>query len=482
MGPVADIELPDKAQPNSPLTLRYDFSNHPSMPTFTDSMVPAVVAVSEGSTEPEILNSHWDPATRTLTAETEHLSGFFPISVDFGAIAREFTNGLNGYLGLASRKPQCVGQSLEIDATTFTLDPPSVPAAWPCLSSRGDTISIDLASNSPNGWIVHSTPVTTDMGVELAPDVGYAINQAAYHTIFSGVVGDGTVMLPGSTTHLRFGKASPPQQVVLRADPGVMLLNGMMIGFHTLFPNSVLLDIPGMVDCLKTTRPQGNTWGQPSTTAIGADINSLINCVTSVTHALSTKPKPGAAPIPAASIAAKSLGAVLSLGPGLASQLAASLRGFVGEFTGDNTQTIVVRATTTATDAATSTAGGAATLNLTTGITSNGAGLELAPNHFQISKRYHHRNGYYADVNYKWTINRPDGSDLGYCKGHVTVTDSSGTVIAHFDDDNFNACYGGGAFSTNLELYNPGTYTVTADIEMERGPALHGVQQFVLDR
>ena len=45
-----------------------------------------------------------------------------------------------------------------------------------------------------------------------------------------------------------------------------------------------------------------------------------------------------------ATLASRSLGAVLSLGPDIATQLAANLRGFIGEFTGENTETITVRA------------------------------------------------------------------------------------------------------------------------------------------
>ena len=131
-------------------------------------------------------------------------------------------NALNGFLGLSiSGKPGCVGQKLVVDNTTYTLDPPTVPAAWPCLTRTGDKISVDLDANSPNGWIVRSDPASTDQGVDLTADVASAVDQAAYRTLFAASVGNGTFMLPGGTTHLRFDKAQPPQQVTLRADPGV---------------------------------------------------------------------------------------------------------------------------------------------------------------------------------------------------------------------------------------------------------------------
>lgn len=336
-GPAVSVTLPDGGQPTEPVMLRFDFTGK-TAPRTSESLVPAVVAVSSGSPQPEVLRSRWDPATNTLTAQTSHLSSFFPIVIDFGALGRTFGDALNGYLGLASARPACVDTPLTVGDTTYVLDPPTVPAAWPCLSGVGE-ISVDLASNSPNGWVVRSTPPTTDMGVDITPDFGYAMNQTAYHTIFAGVIGDGTILLPGATTHLRFAKGNPPQAVMLRADPGVSLLNGLMLGFEALYPGALLLDIPGMVDCVKPLDLSRITDpGPPSDVDLGADTQALISCVTSTSSHLPG----GGVPAPA-TIAAKSLGAVLSMGPGLAAQLAATLRGFVGEFTGENTQIITVR-------------------------------------------------------------------------------------------------------------------------------------------
>jgi hypothetical protein len=110
-----------------------------------------------------------------------------------------------------------------------------------------------------------------------------------------------------------------------------------------------------------------------------------------------------------------------------------------------------------------------------------GGGLMIGPNHFKLSPRSHDKQGYYVDLSYRWTIDRPEGSDLGYCKGHITVTDSAGATIYHRDDDSFNACQGGGAWGSLVKVRNPGIYTVTAAIEMERGPTLHGTVQFTVD-
>lgn len=471
--PGVSVTLPDRRQPTSPLSLTFAFHGK-AAPDVTSDMVPAVIAVSGDTAEPEVLHSQWDPTTKTLTAQTEHLSSFFPIVVDLKSVGNMFASAVNGFLGLAGAKPECVGQPLDVDRTTYTMKPESVPAAWPCMSLNGDTINVDLQSNSPNGWIVRSDPATKDMTVDLHPDVTNLVSQAAYGTIFSASVGNGTLLLPGGTTHLRFPKEKPPKTIGLRADPGVTLINGLSVGLNSLFPNAKVLSVLGMTNCAKplvANLPEHDL----TTASVGEKTRSLIDCVISTSDALSTKPKPGAS-VPKESIATKSLGALLSLGPSLANQLAATLNGLLGELTGSNLQTINITA-----DEGVPVSSIPATLNLATKVTDNGAGLVLSPNHFQLSKRYDEQGRYYADINYKWTINRPPDSDLGYCKGRVTITNNTGDVVEQFNDTGFNACSGGGAFATNLKLFKTGTYTVTAEIEMERGPTLHGEQQFTLD-
>jgi hypothetical protein len=474
--PGVNVSLPGDGQPAAPLTLSFDFRGKP--PPAGPGQLPAVVAVSEGAPQPEVLKSHWDPATQTLTATTDHLSGFFPFALDLGKLGDQITDTLNGYLGLSTGKPDCVGQPLTVDDTTYTLDPQAVPAAWPCLSRNGDAISVDLASNSPLAWMVRSQPTSTDQKPDLAPDVGQWIDQAFYRTLFAGSVGDGTFLLPGGTTHLRFSTTGPPQQIGLRADPGATLLNGLVLGLHAMFPDSKMFDLPGVVNCLKPfTTGQGGL--DPTGADIGSDTRVLIDCVTNTTDAVSGKPTPANPLQWAKNLAAKTLRAVLSLGPDIANQLAASVRGVIGEFSGENSETITVHADTPTTT--TSAPGGPATLNLSTTGLEAGGGLMLSPDHFKFSQRSHDKQGYYVDLSYRWTINRPEGSDLGYCKGHITVTDGGGTTVFHQDDDGFNACEGGGGWGAHIKVYNPGVYTVTADIEMERGPNLHGTTQFTVD-
>lgn len=243
-------------------------------------------------------------------------------------------------------------------------------------------------------------------------------------------------------------------------------------------PDAKLLAVPGMVGCLKPLAASLGGDHDASGTDIGTSLRPLIDCVTSTTGAVSAKPEPLNPLSWAQNILSRSVGAILSLGPDIANQLAATLGGFFGELTGSNTQSITVRATGASTPPPPT---GPAALNLSTKGLQAGGGLMVGPNHFKFTERSRDKDGYYVDMSYRWTIDRPKGSDLGYCKAHITVTDSAGGAIYHRDDPNFNACQGGGAWGSSIKIRKPGSYTVTADVEMERGPALHGSVPFTVD-
>jgi hypothetical protein len=446
--PGVDVAMPNGAQPNKPVTLKFDFSGKPAFGT--PGTVPAVAAVSEGMTEPEVLPSQWDPSTHTLVAQTDHLSFFLPINLDLKRFGDRITNALNGFLGLSSGKPGCVGEKLVVDDTTYTLNPPTVPAAWPCLSRSGDKISVDLSANSPNGWIVRSNPVTSDQSVDLTADVAGAFDQAAYRTLFAPSVGNGTFMLPGGTTHLRFDKANPPREVMLRADPGVTLINGAFLAFHALFPSSKLWDIPDVVTCVNTL-VTSNFGGDPTGAAFGNDVEGLTKCMTQATDHLRGKPIDSVA-----TLASRSLGAVLSLGPDIASQLAANLRGFIGEFTGENTETIAVLADQHTTTTSTPSPSGAAVIDrvdVTTWAYDRTEG-----------DTYKADNTGGKQIEVFWKSFAGSKEVRSGCKSTVRI---EGPGANETKQESNCDSYDPGTF---LKVHNPGVYTVTVTVQQDGQP------------
>lgn len=465
----AEIAYEDRSQPTQPLTLSFDLQSDPTFDDIADK-VPVVVSVTEGQEQPEILRSQWNPDNRTLTATTTHLTTFIPALMDTNKALSRAWNAAAGYLGQSYPQPDCVGQPAVVGTTTYTLDPPSISAAWPCIRSQGDSLAIELYSNSPNGRVVQSVPDAADAVARSEGSVAGMIDTLFYEQVFGNAYGKGTYLTPGGTTTLTYNPDEPPQRVTLGIDAGMTLLRSAVLGLETLYPQSKLTEIPALTSCVHTLWSQPQYQDDPTGSAFGALSRGLADCIDEATANLR--------PTNAAGVANASVGALVSLIPDAIGTLFANIRGAISPLTGESIQTLNIRTT----QGNAPTGDSSALLELTTHLTSNGAGYPLGPNHFRISDTFKREGRYYADTNYTWSINRPDGSDLGFCKGHVQVFDSAGREIARSDDTDFNACHGGGGFGTNTRIYDAGTYTVNAQIEMQRGPTLIGTQTFVVDQ
>ncbi len=464
-----EIEYQDGSQPDRPLALRFDMSADPDFAA-TGELVPAVVAVSDDIGEPEILRSQWDPDTRILTATTSHLSTFVPSLIDPMKVLRRAWTATLGFLEQAYPRPDCVGEAATVGTITYTLDPPSVPATWPCIRSDNGAIVIDLHSNSPNGYRVSSTPNAAEQVAQSEGSVAGAMDTVLYENVFTSADGSGTYLTPGGTTTLTYDPKRPPQRVTLGIDAGMNLIRSGIVGLQVLNPTSKLLDIPGVVTCVHTLAEQSQYRDDPTGAAYGNLSAGLAECIDVASQNLSLKPETPQ------EVANASTVALISLVPDLLSNLFANIRGGASGLTGESVQTLEIR---TSQDSPVDSAG--AMLELSVLRTASGFGYPTGPNSFRVSDTSKHDGRYYADINFEWTINRPAGSDLGYCRGHVQIVNGAGAEIAQWDEADFNACHGGGGWSTNTEISDAGTYTVNAQVEMERGPTLTGSQQFTVD-
>lgn len=101
-GAGVDVRYSDQSQPSSPLTLDFDMGKNSTFSP-SDTLVPAVIAMGESSSEPEVLRSAWNPATHVLSADTTHLSSFWPGLIDVGKIKSQVGGAIAGYLGWHTR-------------------------------------------------------------------------------------------------------------------------------------------------------------------------------------------------------------------------------------------------------------------------------------------------------------------------------------------------------------------------------------------
>jgi hypothetical protein len=232
---------------------------------------------------------------------------------------------------------------------------------------------------------------------------------------------------------------------------------------HAAFPSSKVFDIPGMVNCLKPFVPNQNG-PDPTGADIGTNTRVLIDCVTGATGTLSAKPVPDKPLDWAKNIANKTLGAVLSLGPDVANQLTASLRGFVGEFTGENTELITVLSNKTTT-----------TTPAPPPPPSTGQSAEPVIDRVDLTTWAYDRvegDTYVSDntggkkIEVFWKAFSGTQQVRSGCTSAMTI-DGPGTS----ETKNFSSCdfYNSGSF---FDVHSPGVYTIRVTVHQESGAAI----------
>lgn len=458
----------DDAQPDGSLGLSFDLSRDSRFANVGEA-VPAVVALSEGDAQVEVLESTWDASSRTLEATTDHLSKFWPALLDPKAVTDRMSGAALGFLEQASPRPDCVGRTAEIGTTTYSLDPPFTAEHWLCLRENADAVSIDVISNSPNGWTVQSTPAFSAHRLVVDRGLTGLIDLTAFETVFANAYGDGSYVAPEGSTTLDYAPDLPPQRLTLQLDPGMSLLRSLLLGVQALYPSIPLGAVDDAAACTKILDAAREAM-EP--TGVGAG-----NFRREVSDCLSLSTGSGKATTKEARFDASRL-SILTMVPDALTALTANVRGAVAPFLGQGTYTVNVRTSQNAAPVAASNA----TLDLSTKVTDNGWGVELGPNHFRVSDLMKRDGRYFADTNFEWRINRPDGSDLGYCQGHVQILGPSGAEVARYDQTGFDQCRGGGTWGTNTRIFDAGTYTVNLEVLMEKGPTLTASQQFVVDQ
>jgi hypothetical protein len=463
-------------QPKKPITLTFNLTGQPGLyDSFTDRVRPVIAVDPSAGTEADLLQANWDPSQKTVTATTDHLSVFQLVVADpLTALAHAAEQAWKHDTGDGSDLPCRDKSEISVGGTTFTLTAPKPSVVGACLRDTGQGLAVDLTSASPQYYDVAADPaaVFSTSGQHLHSSEQLAV---ALHGSADRKTG---LLTPKGAATLQFPAGTTSAKIRVDVDPVALQLETILTGLDMLGADgdSVVKgfqDTKSAYDCLVTAYDSWTHPGKDSSTEFTRALGDISQCGLAGAEAALGQ-------LDARKVLHR-MSVATSLFAQLPTQLMANIAGIAGEFNGDNHIEFTLTSTTPAPTTAPTLSAGPAILNLTVLRTDNGAGIRLGPNHFQISKTYKHNGRYYADMNYHWTVTGPKGSDWGYCKGHASLLDSAGQVIARYDDDGFNACHGGGAFATNTVIYTPGRYSVVVDVEVQRGPALHASEEFTLD-
>lgn len=189
--------------------------------------------------------STYDPVHHTVTAQSPHLSWWWPFRLDFGPIKTGLTNALKTVVGVNdhAEEPTCPGaDQLKADGFVVGSDHADAPVLKSCAGVSGGHAQVSIANNRgyamsveyPDQW----TATTTS-----ADDVDQAIAAWVSQKISVASRGRKVAIVPAGQTITLTAVGSQNPIVTVTADGQAYLLTALLYGIDTL--GMVLGKIPG---------------------------------------------------------------------------------------------------------------------------------------------------------------------------------------------------------------------------------------------
>ena len=224
------ITLEDGAQPQRPVQLQFTIPDDIQIPE--DDAV-FVIADSPAFQRPELLETQWDPETRTVTATTDHFSDFVPVVIEAGKAAAGFATALHRIITLKTNQPSCYGQDpLEGKANIVVSKIPRNPV-WPCLSLDDGKLTVELQSKSALIWKLTSVPQPAAATPNATTGAGLLVARAHNNSRSDDKE---SLVLPNETASIDYSVADMPISVHLDAAPGLMILNTTGMAASEILP------------------------------------------------------------------------------------------------------------------------------------------------------------------------------------------------------------------------------------------------------
>lgn len=225
------ITLEDGAQPQQPVQLQFTIPDDVQIP---DDSVVFVLADSPDMEKPELLETQWDPETRTATATTDHFTDFVPVLIEAGKAAAGIAVALHRIITLQTNQPSCYGKDPLEGEASITVSKISRNPVWPCLSLDGGKLTVDLQSKSALIWKLTSIPDPDAAAPN--PTTGAGLLVARAHTDGRNDENE-SLVLPNETASIDYSVSDLPIEMRLDAAPGLMVLNVTGMASSEILPD-----------------------------------------------------------------------------------------------------------------------------------------------------------------------------------------------------------------------------------------------------
>lgn len=239
-GTTVELNFADGSQPQTPVQIAFNLSGVNSH--FDETEYPIVASESaDGSID--YIESVWDPATKTLTAQTEHFSRFSVFFMNFNKTMDSLVNGVQRALSIRENPPSCYYDGPEAGDGHYLIDNIRGQMVWPCLKEEAGELTVELYANSPIPWEVDAggaTRVATPTVTSASGSLTLALQRQVRG------VEDYSAVVPGGKAEIVFEPGYVDFDI--RANP-LFTVTHTMAEAVMLIPGVKLIDAAGWAQC-----------------------------------------------------------------------------------------------------------------------------------------------------------------------------------------------------------------------------------------
>lgn len=322
------VTLAEGGQPSAPITLRFDLSGDLELAgTFSDVVKPVVRSISDDdSAATDLLPAEWDPASKTVTTQTTHLSVFQVIATNVADIANAMADAWKKTTGKADSPCREKSQAT-IGGTDLTLTPSRAGPVAGCLRDGGDgAIGIDFTNGTRQYYGVTSQPAGRFQDPPLMGS-----DDAIASWLHQNTPEKGGLLAPGNTGALTLPAGTTSATIRLDVDPVLLQLKTIfagvgMVGLDGDVVLTALMDAKQVWDCLRTAANTPSAVIPGNVTDFRNTLTQLAQCGLFAAGKAVVDPK----------FVLHRMSVALDLVTTLPDQLLANVTGAIGEVSGDN--------------------------------------------------------------------------------------------------------------------------------------------------
>ncbi|WP_410633788.1 hypothetical protein [Amycolatopsis sp. cmx-4-83] len=224
-GSPLELKLANGMEPAKPMSIRFPVPAPPPA-----AVAGAVLTNPAGTAATHLIPAVYNARERTLTAEIDHLSSFWPGFFDFGKLTESVKRFAGQTTGITSARPSCATSPATTgDGTSVTLGGAAGNPVWSCLRVENGQAVVTMTPNSPLPWLLRAAPEAV-----LEPpgtvDAGRAAVLAGYDTLIKTKPYAEGLLIPGVPRTYRFPVTRLPGVITGKIDAGTYLGMALLFG------------------------------------------------------------------------------------------------------------------------------------------------------------------------------------------------------------------------------------------------------------